>query len=85
MVCLQPYNYCIVNKVLNGSQCTIVWYVDDLKISHRSKIVVSQIMEPMKDEFGKDMDLTIAQGEVHDYLGIRIDFSKKGKVIMLYQ
>jgi hypothetical protein len=39
-------------------------------------------MELMKDEFGKDMDLTITQGEVHNYLGIRIDFSKKGKVIM---
>jgi hypothetical protein len=40
-------------------------------------------MELMKDEFGKDMDLTITRGKVHDYLGIRINFSKKGKVIMM--
>jgi hypothetical protein len=54
-----PYDYCVVNKVLSRSQCTIVQYVDDLKISHRSNIVVSEIMALMKDEFGKDMDLTI--------------------------
>jgi hypothetical protein len=39
-------------------------------------------MDLMKEEFGKDMDLTIARGKIHDYLGIRIDFSKKGKVVM---
>jgi hypothetical protein len=77
-----PYDYCVVNKVINGSQCTIVWYVDNLKISHRSHQVVSEIMQLMKDEFGKDMDLTITCGRVHDYLGIQIDFTKKGKVIM---
>jgi hypothetical protein len=36
----------------------------------------------MRDEFGKHMELTITRGKVHDYLGIHIDFSKKGKVTM---
>jgi Reverse transcriptase (RNA-dependent DNA polymerase) len=73
-----PYDYCVVNKVLNGSQCTIVWYVNDLKISHQSKTVVTQIMDLMKDEFGKDMDLTITRGKVHDYLGIRFQQKRQG-------
>jgi Reverse transcriptase (RNA-dependent DNA polymerase) len=77
----KPYDYCIVNKVVNGKQCTIVWYVDDLKVSHSDKDVVGEIMDLMKKEFGKHMELTITRGKVHD-LGIRIDFSKKGKVIM---
>ena len=24
---------CVVNKIINGSQCTIIWYTDDFKIS----------------------------------------------------
>ena len=31
---LHPYDPWIANKTINGSQCTIVWYVDDTKISH---------------------------------------------------
>jgi hypothetical protein len=42
------FDYCVVNKVLNGSQCTIVWYVDDLKISHLNENVVSEMMVLMK-------------------------------------
>jgi hypothetical protein len=59
-----------------------MWYIDDLKVSHVNKDVVGEIMELMKKEFGKYMELTITQGKIHDYLGIQIDFSKKGKVIM---
>ena len=29
-----PYNWCVVNKMIDGKQCTILWHVDDLKISH---------------------------------------------------
>jgi hypothetical protein len=39
-------------------------------------------MALMKDEFGKEVDLTITHGKVDNYLGIQIDFSNKGKAIM---
>jgi hypothetical protein len=29
-----PYDSCIVNKIINGKQCTIIWHIDDLKLSH---------------------------------------------------
>lgn len=29
---VNPYDWCVVNKDIDGSQCTIVWHVDDLKI-----------------------------------------------------
>ena len=32
-----PYDPCVANKEINGSQFTIVWHVDDLKLSHRPK------------------------------------------------
>ena len=28
---INPYDWCIANKDIKGSQCTIVWHVDDLK------------------------------------------------------
>ena len=31
---LNDYNKCIENKTIKGKQCTIIWHVDDLKISH---------------------------------------------------
>ena len=31
---INPYDTCVANKMINGKQYTIVWYVDDLKVSH---------------------------------------------------
>jgi Reverse transcriptase (RNA-dependent DNA polymerase) len=78
-----PYNHCVVNKVINRKQCTIVWYVNDLKISHMDDaVVVGGVLKLIEEEFGMDLDVTFPHGKVHDYLGMRINFSQKGKVIM---
>ena len=29
---LNPYDSCVANCDINGKQCTIAWYVDDMKI-----------------------------------------------------
>ena len=31
---INAYDQCVANKVVNGSQFTITWHVDDLKLSH---------------------------------------------------
>jgi hypothetical protein len=31
---VNPYDRCVVNKVIKGKQCIIIWHVDDLKLSH---------------------------------------------------
>ncbi|KAI2512927.1 Reverse transcriptase (RNA-dependent DNA polymerase) [Fragilaria crotonensis] len=66
--------------MINGKQCTILWHVDDLKISHVDPKVVDDVIELLKSEFGKEAPLTISRGKVHEYLGMTIDFSVKGKV-----
>ena len=33
---LDPHDPCVVTKMVNGSQMTAVWHVDDLKVSHMS-------------------------------------------------
>ena len=32
---VNPYYPCVSNKMVDGSQITVCWHVDDLKISHR--------------------------------------------------
>ena len=40
---LNPYDRCVANKMINGKQYTIVWYVDDNKISHVDPKVVTSV------------------------------------------
>jgi hypothetical protein len=75
-----PYDSCVMNKDINGSQCTILWHVDDLKISHADPEVVTEVIDLLEGEFGKEAPLTKTRGHVHDYLGMTIDFSSAGKV-----
>ena len=74
-----PYDQCTVNKMINNKQATIVWHVDDLKISHADKAVVTEIIDFISKEFGQTAPLTIMRGKEHEYLGMTIDYSLKGK------
>ena len=78
---LNPYDTCVANKMINGKQCTILWHVDDLKISHVDANVVSEVIRLLESEFGKEVPLTQSRGKVHEYLGMTIDFSIPGKVM----
>ena len=75
-----PYDWCVANKDINGSQCTILWHVDDLKISHVDPNVVTSIIDMIAQEFGKEAPLTINRGKIHDYLGMQLDYSDDNKV-----
>ncbi|KAG7353002.1 reverse transcriptase RNA-dependent DNA polymerase [Nitzschia inconspicua] len=77
---INPYDECVANKIINGKQCTIAWYVDDLKLSHEDPAVVEDIFTKLQAEFGKEAPLTVTRGKVHNYLGMRIDYSIDGKV-----
>ena len=77
-----PYDFCVVNKSIDGKQCTIAWYVDDMKISHVDSSVVDHMINMVKREFGKELDVMVCRGKIHDYLGVQFDFSQKGKVVM---
>jgi hypothetical protein len=79
---INPYDWCVANKYINGSQCTIIWHVDDLKISHVDANVVTEIIGKISDVFGNEAPLTIRRGRKHDYLGMELDFTQKGKVVV---
>ena len=77
---VNPYDSCVVNKTINGKQCTIAWHVDDLKISHVSEEVCEMILKRLNDEYGNEQEVVAHRGKIHDYLGMVIDFSKDGEV-----
>jgi Reverse transcriptase (RNA-dependent DNA polymerase) len=76
-----PYDYCVVNKMINGKQCTVCWYVDDVKASHVEESVVEDLISKMQEEYGKEAPLTVSRGKVLEYLGMKIDYSNTGKVV----
>jgi Reverse transcriptase (RNA-dependent DNA polymerase) len=68
---LNPYDSCVANCEIHGKQCTIAWYVDDMKVSHVDEAVVTDILQKIENTFGK---MTIARGKKHSFLGMNITF-----------
>ena len=67
---LNPYDLCVANKTVNGNQLTILWYVDDLKISHIEKQVVLNTIKQLEEYFG---NLTVTSGNEHTYVCMKVD------------
>ena len=78
-----PCDSCVVNKTINLKQCTVCWYVNNVKVSHVEESVVEDAMSKMQEEYGQEAPLTVSQGKVLEYLGMKIDFSDAGKVVFL--
>ena len=79
---INPYDVCVANQNIKGSQCTILWHVDDIKISHVNSDVVTEIINKLQHEFGKEAPITVTRGKKHEYLGMEFNFSIPGKVII---
>jgi hypothetical protein len=75
-----PYDPCVANRTIDGGQCTVLWHVDDLKVSHVDKKVVDTVIDLLNSEFGKETPLSVVHGKEHDYLGMHIDYTIPGKV-----
>ena len=67
---LNPYDPCVANKLINNKKLTVVWHVDDIKVSHGSNNIVTRIPKCLKktherlseDESGK---VNISRGKIH--------------------
>ena len=77
-----PYNWCVSNKMVNRNQCTILWHVDDLRISHVNSNVVTDMINTIDAEFGQESPISVKRGKVKDYLRMTLDFSKEVKVMI---
>ena len=77
-----PYDPCVANRTVDGSQHTILFHVDDLKCSHKKKEVNDEFAKWLEKQYGNVGNVKSHRGKIHDYLGMKLDFSKEGKVII---
>ncbi|MDG7001629.1 MAG: hypothetical protein JRN15_21230, partial [Nitrososphaerota archaeon] len=77
---MNPYDSCVANKMMNGKQLTVVWHVDDLKVSHKEMQVLKWFAGMLNEEFGKETSITESYGKQHEYLGMQLDYSHQGEV-----
>ena len=75
------YDWCVMNKNYNDKQCTILWNIDDLKMSHVDPDIVSSILADIDSEYGNIAKMTIMRGKIHKYLRMTIDYSSSDKLM----
>ena len=63
------YDWCVVKKMVSGKQCTVAWYVDDIKMCHESQQVLEDLLTLLNNKFGKETPLTITHGKYMITLG----------------
>jgi len=79
---VNDYDPCVANKMVRGTQMTVVWHVDDMKISHKLEGAVTSFLNWIEDRYGTIGKVKITRGKVHKYLGMTLDYSQPGKVII---
>ena len=73
---LNPVDKCVANKIIDGKQCTIGFYVDDNMISHVKTSVVDDVLKLIEGYFP---GLQIQRGRKLDFLGLEVEFTDDGK------
>ncbi|KAG7356438.1 reverse transcriptase RNA-dependent DNA polymerase [Nitzschia inconspicua] len=79
---LNLYYPCAANKMVNGKQCTVAWYVDDNNISHMDPQVVTNVITALEEHIG---EMTVTSGCCHKCLGMDITFNFDGTVSILME
>ena len=71
---MNPYDKCVANKMNEGYQFTICWYVDDIKFCHKNKYIVNDVIRKIESKFDK---MTVTHGNVQSYLGMDLEIKNK--------
>ena len=77
-----PYVPCVTNKEIKGENLTVLFHIDDLKVSHKDRRVVDQFKQWVDFMYGdpKIGKVKAVRGKVHDYLAMTLDYTIKGEV-----
>ena len=72
---LNPYDYCVSNKIVDHHQVTVVWHVDDLKILHKNENAGTHMITWLRKTYEVHFDdgtgaMTVHRERVNEYLGI---------------
>jgi hypothetical protein len=73
---INPYDPCVANATVAGTQMTVTWHVDDLKTSHINPFQNTKFAIYLFSIYGEG--LVIHSGKVHDNLGMDLNYSIDG-------
>ena len=81
---LNPHDKCVGNRMVDGKQQTILWHVDDCKLSG-VKSTNDALIEALRSEgerifYDGTGQMTVSRGKVHKFLGMTLDYTTKGQV-----
>jgi hypothetical protein len=76
---VNPYDPCVFNKEVYGAQSTVTIHVDDLKISCKDRRGVDDLIAHLMGVYKR---LNAHEGPVLDYLGMDLDYSTAGVVLV---
>jgi hypothetical protein len=82
---INPYDPCVANKMIESTQMTIYFHVDDCKLSHRKTKVMDSMIEYIRQEHDSIFEdgsgeMTVSSGKTHKYLGMTLDHTVCGQV-----
>jgi hypothetical protein len=82
---INPYDPCVANKIVDGTQMTICFHVDDCKLSHRSSRANDNMIDWLRQEYESIFEdgsgrMTVSSRRVHKYLGMTLDYTVHGQV-----
>ncbi len=80
---INPYDPCVANNMVEGSQLTAIWNVDDMKISHTSETVIKDTVECFRDKYERvegnlNSKMQVNEGKVYNFLGMTIEYQEGG-------
>ena len=71
---INPFDPCIFQRISGDIHTYITLYIDDLMIFSDEVRLVDDIIAKLIEKY---KDLIVNRGKIHDYLGMRFDFSKE--------
>ena len=69
---VNPYDPYVANKQIKGSQMTVAWHVDDLKVSHKDQWEVTKMAIFLSKIYG---NVKVQWGNKLQYLGMDLDYT----------
>jgi hypothetical protein len=72
-----PYDPCVLTKTVDGVQIAVGFHVDDLFITSVSDHLCQEFLTMLRKRY---KTITVHEGCVHSYLGMRFEFADEGRV-----
>jgi hypothetical protein len=74
------YDPCVYNKAAKDGLVTIRTHVDDLKVSSKTKEQIQKVIKQLVDIY---KEITVHEGEVHDYLGMIMEHDRETRTVKI--